>query len=291
MSSFPEPAEVRASTAGPNQGDDLEPLGRPRTSSRLILGMRVDATHYETATDQILRWAAQGQSRYICVAAVNNVMHSYDDPTFRDAMNGADLVTPDGMPLVWGLRRLGVTDATRVYGPDLTPLLLAAAEREAIPVGFLGSAPHVLAMLLDEVDRRWPALRVAYAWSPPFTALTDEEDADVVSAINASGAKILFVGLGCPKQELWMARHRGTVEGVMVGVGAAFDFLAGEKLQAPQAMQEAGLEWLFRLITEPRRLAKRYLRQNPRFAVLFGAQLIRFRAGGASQRGSRARAF
>lgn len=291
MSSPRGPANRRVVTDGLTRGDDMELFGRARSSSRFILGMRVDGTHYEAATDQIVDWAAQGQSRYVCVAAVNNVMHSYDDPTFRDAMNGADLVTADGMPLVWGLRRLGVTEATRVYGPDLTPVVLAAAEREAIPVGFLGSAPHVLAMLVAEVDRRWPALRVAYAWSPPFTALTDREDADVVSAINGSGARILFVGLGCPKQELWMAEHRGTVEAVMVGVGAAFDFLAGEKLQAPELMQGAGLEWLFRLITEPRRLAKRYLRQNPRFAVLFGAQLIRSRGGGAWQHRSRARAL
>ena len=251
--------------------------------SRSILGMRVDGTQYEVATDQILHWAERGQSRYVCVAAVNNVMHSYDDPTFRDAMNGADLVTPDGMPLVWGLRRLGVSDATRVYGPDLTPLVLAAAEREAIPVGFLGGAPHVLEKLLAEAERRWPALHVAYAWSPPFTALTNEQDADVVSAINASGTRILFVGLGCPKQELWMARHRGKVGAVMVGVGAAFDFLAGEKRQAPAAMRNAGLEWLFRLVTEPRRLATRYFRQNPRFAVLFAAQLVRSRSDPAGQ--------
>jgi N-acetylglucosaminyldiphosphoundecaprenol N-acetyl-beta-D-mannosaminyltransferase len=291
MSSSRVPADPPAMTHGPTRGGDMEPFGRARSSSRFILGMRVDGTNYEAATDQIVHWAAKGQSRYVCVAAVNNVMHSYDDPTFREAMNGADLVTPDGMPLVWGLRRLGVNDATRVYGPDLTPMVLAAAEREAIPVGFLGSAPRVLTMLLAEVDRRWPALRVAYAWSPPFTALTDGEDADVVSAINASGARILFVGLGCPKQEHWMAGHRGTVEAAMVGVGAAFDFLAGEKRQAPTAMRGAGLEWLFRLITEPRRLAKRYLRQNPRFAVLFGAQLIRSRARGQFQHGSRARAI
>jgi N-acetylglucosaminyldiphosphoundecaprenol N-acetyl-beta-D-mannosaminyltransferase len=254
-------------------------------ASRAILGMRVDLTSYDDATRRILGWAAAGEPRYVCVAAVNNVMRAHDDPAFRAVMNGADLVTPDGMPLVWGLRRLGLRSATRVYGPDLTPQVLSAAEAAAIPVGFFGGAPDVLDGLLVEVGRRWPALEVAYAWSPPFTAPTPAEDREIVEAINGSGARILFVGLGCPKQETWMAAHRASVRSVTVGVGAAFDFLAGEKRQAPRRIQRLGLEWLFRLVTEPRRLAGRYLRQNPRFALLFAAQLLR--GGDASASGAR----
>jgi N-acetylglucosaminyldiphosphoundecaprenol N-acetyl-beta-D-mannosaminyltransferase len=254
-------------------------------ASRSILGMRVDATSYADATERIVGWAARGESRTVCVAAVNNVMQARDDPAFAEVMDGADLVTPDGMPLVWGLRQLGVPAATRVYGPDLTPRILAEAQARAIPVGFLGGTPTVLDALLAEVRRRWPDLDVAYAWSPPFTAPSDAPDAEVVSAIERSDARILFVGLGCPKQERWMAAHRGRVGAVMVGVGAAFDFLAGVKRQAPRWMMRLGLEWLFRLVTEPRRLARRYLGQNPRFALLFAAQLARGgrRAGPARQ--------
>jgi N-acetylglucosaminyldiphosphoundecaprenol N-acetyl-beta-D-mannosaminyltransferase len=192
-------------------------------------------------------------------------------------MNAADLVTPDGMPLVWGLRLLGIRTAARVYGPDLTPHLLEAAAREGIPVGFYGATDAVLEKLLRAVGSRYPSLRVAYAWAPPFRALTREEDRAATTLINDSGARILFVGLSTPKQERWMAAHRGRVEAVMLGVGAAFDFLAGTKRQAPRWMMRAGLEWLFRLASEPRRLARRYLTHNPRFLILFLTQLCGWR--------------
>jgi N-acetylglucosaminyldiphosphoundecaprenol N-acetyl-beta-D-mannosaminyltransferase len=245
--------------------------------SRAILGMRVDGTSYADATGRVVAWALRGESRAVFVAAVNNVMQAHDDPAFLEVMNGADLVTPDGMPLVWGLRRLGVPHASRVYGPDLTPEVLTEAEARGLPVGFYGGTPEVLEALLAKVRRRWPALAVAYAWSPPFTTLSEDADAEIVEAVNDSGTRILFVGLGCPKQETWIAAHRGRVGAVMLGVGAAFDFLAGVKRQAPRGLQRLGLEWLFRLVSEPGRLAKRYLHQNPRFALLFAAQLVRSR--------------
>lgn len=202
-------------------------------------------------------------------------MESYDSAEFQQVMNEADLVTPDGMPLVWGLRLLGQRDASRVYGPDLMHLVLEKAEREGIPVGFYGVSEPVLERLTGIVRARFPELRIAYAFSPPFRPLTPEEDREVISTINASEARILFIGLGNPKQEKWMAAHRGQVQAVMVGVGAAFDFLAGSKKQAPRWMMPLGLEWLFRLCTEPRRLWKRYLKHNPRFLWLFGRQLLR----------------
>jgi N-acetylglucosaminyldiphosphoundecaprenol N-acetyl-beta-D-mannosaminyltransferase len=239
--------------------------------------MRADATSYPAASSQILGWAAARQSRYVAVATVNNVMEAYDSPAFRGIMNAADLVAPDGMPLVWGLRLLGIRGAARVYGPDLTPCVLAAAERDRIPVGFYGATDAVLERLLRAVRRRYPSLRIAYAWAPPFRALSWEEDHASTARINASGARILFVGLSTPKQERWMAAHRGRVEAVMLGVGAAFDFLAGVKRQAPRWMMKAGLEWLFRLASEPRRLTRRYLKHNPRFLVLFLAQLCGLR--------------
>ncbi len=242
---------------------------------RRILGMRVDATSYEDAATRILTWARAGESRYVSVATVNNVMQAYDDPVFAAAMDGADLVTPDGMPLVWGLRALGVPGATRVYGPDLTPIVCALAAQESVPVGFLGSTPDVLDDMVAALRERFPGLRVAFAVSPPFRTPTPEERARTTREINESGTRILFVGLGTPKQDLWMAEHRGHVQAAMVGVGAAFDFIAGRKAQAPSWMQDAGLEWFFRLVHEPKRLWKRYMVQNPRFLSLFGAQLVR----------------
>jgi N-acetylglucosaminyldiphosphoundecaprenol N-acetyl-beta-D-mannosaminyltransferase len=242
---------------------------------RRIVGMKVHATSYGHACETICDWAGRRQSRYVCVATVNNVMEAHDASSFQDVMTGADLVTPDGMPLVWGLRLLGCKEATRVYGPDLTPLLLARAAERSIPVGFYGGAPEVLERLQTILSSRFPSLQIAYAFSPPFRPLTSEEDERAVAEINRSGARILFIGLNTPKQDYWMAAHKGRIAAVMVGVGAAFDFLAGSKPQAPRWMMRNGLEWIFRLATEPRRLWKRYLKHNPRFVVLFTWQLIR----------------
>jgi N-acetylglucosaminyldiphosphoundecaprenol N-acetyl-beta-D-mannosaminyltransferase len=242
--------------------------------------MRVDVTSYSGATAIIRNWAQQSQSRYVCVATVNNVMESWDSRPFRDVMNSADLVTPDGMPLVWGLKFLGHPDASRVYGPDLTPIVLQMAADDAIPVGFFGATPQTLELLKAALLQRFPALQIPYAWSPPFRPLTPAEDAEVVAAINNSGARILFIGLNTPKQDYWMAEHRECVHAVMLGVGAAFDFLAGTKVQAPRWMMAIGMEWFFRLVTEPRRLWKRYLKHNPRFVALFACQLLGMRMGG-----------
>jgi N-acetylglucosaminyldiphosphoundecaprenol N-acetyl-beta-D-mannosaminyltransferase len=236
--------------------------------------MTVHATSYAQASDLALDWAGANASRYVCVATVNNVMESYDSPAFRQVMNEADLVTPDGMPLVWGLKVLGHRSATRVYGPDLTPVVLQKAMKNRIPVGFYGSSPAVLERLQAVVTERYPSLQIAYAFSPPFRSLTSAEDEEIVAAINRSGARILFIGLNTPKQDFWMAAHRGRVQAVMLGVGAAFDFLAGTKSQAPRWMMRSSLEWLYRLATEPRRLWKRYLKHNPRFIVLFAMQLM-----------------
>jgi N-acetylglucosaminyldiphosphoundecaprenol N-acetyl-beta-D-mannosaminyltransferase len=240
-----------------------------------IIGMKVSRTSYRQAAEAIRNWAQQGASKYVCIASVNNVMEAYDSRAFQSVMNGAALVTPDGMPVVWGLRLLGRKNASRVYGPDLTPVLLEMAQESGLPVGFYGGSEAVLKRLLEVVSKRFPKLNVAYSFSPPFRPLTPEEDAQVTAAINASGARVLFIGLNTPKQDYWMAAHQGHVRAVMVGVGAAFDFLAGSKPQAPRWMMPLGLEWLFRLATEPRRLWKRYLKHNPRFVVLLAWQLLR----------------
>lgn len=247
----------------------------PVLNSRLILGTRTDSTSYSDAATRVLAWAGIPESRYICVSNVHVTMEAYDSVEYRAIVNGADLVTPDGMPLVWALRLFGVAEATRVYGPTLTVHVLERAATEGVAVGFYGSSPEVLARMLDACRRRFVGLEVAYAQAPPFRPLTAKEDAAVVHEINRSGARILFVGLGCPKQERWMASHKGAVNAVMLGVGAAFDFLAGMKPQAPAWMQRVGLEWLFRLGTEPRRLWRRYVYHNPRFVALLAEQYLK----------------
>ena len=239
-----------------------------------LLGMWVDTTSYAATLELVIGWAYALESRYVCVANVHMLMEAFDSTEYKRIVNSADLVAPDGVPLVWMLRLKGQKDQQRVYGPTLMLHLVRAAARDKVPVGFYGGAPEVLESLIRRMRARYDALNVAFSSSPPFRVMSPEEDTDMIEQINQSGARILFVGLGCPKQEIWMAEHRGKVNAVMLGVGAAFDFHSGIKPQAPMWMQKAGLEWLFRLFTEPRRLWKRYLYHNPRFIILAVADLL-----------------
>ncbi|MBW1886299.1 MAG: WecB/TagA/CpsF family glycosyltransferase [Deltaproteobacteria bacterium] len=239
--------------------------------------MRVDCTHYAQAVALIGKLSRQERGASVCVATVHMVMEAYDDPEFRRQVNGADLVTSDGVPLVWCLKLLGLKDAERVYGPTLTPLLCAEAAANGSRVGFLGGSEQTLAALEKQLLLDLPELDIVFSHAPPFRPATADEDEALVSAIQNAGVQILFVGLGCPKQERWMAEHRDRLRCTSVGVGAAFDFIAGAKRQAPSWAQRAGLEWLFRLLTEPRRLWRRYLYHNPRFVWAFLAQLCRER--------------
>lgn len=233
--------------------------------SHRVLGMRVDATSYAECARTVLEMAEAATGGMTCVATVHMVMEAFDDPDFQRIVNTADRVTPDGMPLVWALRRAGFSEASRVYGPDLTPIVCAGAAERGIPVGFYGGTPEVLERLREVLNARFPQLAIPFMWSPPFRDLDAEEDEHITEAIEASGIGVLFVGLGCPKQERFMAAHRARLSCAQVGVGAAFDFLAGVKSQAPSVLQRAGLEWAFRLATEPRRLWRRYLVGNSRF--------------------------
>jgi N-acetylglucosaminyldiphosphoundecaprenol N-acetyl-beta-D-mannosaminyltransferase len=245
--------------------------------SRRILGMRVDGTTYEETTDAIAEMASVRSGGMVCVATAHMVMEAFDDPAFQRIVNAADRVTPDGVSLVRALRMLGIPQAQRVYGPTLTPCVCRRAEELGLPVGFYGGTPEVLDALLRELWARFPNLKIPFAFSPPFRPLSEVEDADVIEAIDAAGVAILFVGLGCPKQERWMAAHRDSLRCAMVGVGAAFDFIAGAKSQAPRWMQRSGLEWLFRLLSEPRRLWRRYLIGNSRFLYHFALERLRAR--------------
>jgi N-acetylglucosaminyldiphosphoundecaprenol N-acetyl-beta-D-mannosaminyltransferase len=255
--------------APPALGRRADPVPGGAPASRRILGMRVDATSYAETADAVIERARSGAGGMVCVATAHMAIECFDDAALRRAVSASLRVTPDGMSLVWALRRLGLAKASRVYGPSLLEVVCARAEAEGLPVGLHGGAPEVLAALAAELRRRHPLLRIPYAVSPPFRAQGAAEEDAARDAIRASGARILFVGLGCPKQERWMAAQRAALPCVLVGVGAAFDFLAGAKPQAPAWMQRAGLEWLFRLAVEPRRLWRRYLVGNARFAYHF----------------------
>ena len=239
-----------------------------------VLGTHISVTKYISATMEVGNWAQKGESRYVCAANVHMIMEAWDSPEFREIVNSADIVTPDGMPLVWILRLKGFRELQRVYGPTLMLHVLEMSARENFPVGFYGGSPETLKKLVERMQARYPGLNVVYSHSPPFRALNPDEDSEVVSRIKMSGVRILFIGLGCPKQERWMAEHRGQIPAVMLGVGAAFDFHAGIISQAPGWMQNVGLEWLYRFSQEPRRLWKRYLIHNPRFVVLAMMDLL-----------------
>ncbi|MBW2714844.1 MAG: WecB/TagA/CpsF family glycosyltransferase [Deltaproteobacteria bacterium] len=256
-------------------GGVSNPSPSPGCPSRYVLGMRVDGTSYRETAEVVADLVAAGGGGAVCVSTVHMVMEAFDDPEFRGIVNSADRVTPDGVPLVWALRLLGVEKAERVYGPSLLPMVCDLARERGLSVGFYGGSREVLDELVRRIGKRFPGLDVSFAWAPPYTALSDEEDQKVIDGIEDSGTNILFVGLGCPKQERWIAEHRNALSCVMVGVGAAFDFHAGNKPQAPEWMQIAGLEWLFRLGCEPRRLWRRYLYHNPRFLFHFVRQLAR----------------
>lgn len=244
---------------------------------RYVLGQRLDATDYADATARVVDWANRGESRYVCLSNVHMVMQGWDDPNFRQIINAADLITTDGVPLVWCLRALGLPSAVRVYGPDLTLHVCATAAQQQLAIGLYGGTAQSLKEFAAMLQSRFPAIEIACSIAPPFRPLTAAEDATYTKQLAESGARILFVGIGCPKQEIWMSEHRGRLNMPMLGVGAAFDFHAGRVKQAPAWLQAIGLEWLFRLLMEPRRLWRRYAWHNPRFVLFFIGQLLRGR--------------
>jgi N-acetylglucosaminyldiphosphoundecaprenol N-acetyl-beta-D-mannosaminyltransferase len=247
-----------------------------------VLGVPISAVDYESAMDWIDGTVAADGRGYVCVAATHTVMVAQEDPEARRAVLGADLVVPDGQPLVWALRALGRPLPGRVYGPDL---MLKHCERAAdlgTPVYLYGGRNQgALVQLTLNLRRQFPGLRVVGGMSPPFREMDEAELDEIAAEINRSGAEVVWVGIGVPKQEKWMAAMRERLDApVLVGVGAAFDFHAGLVPQAPSWMQGAGLEWAFRLAQEPRRLWRRYLRYNPRFVAGFAAQWLRSKARG-----------
>ena len=240
-----------------------------------ILGVGVSSLDIPAAVSAIEQWISRRERQYVCITSVHGIIESQYDESLRRIHNNAGMVTADGMPLVWVSRLMGFHRTNRVYGPDLMLAVCERAQQRGFSHFFYGGGPGVPQRLIERLSRLYPALRVAGSYSPPFRPLTSEEDRLVVEQINSSGADIVWVGLSTPKQERWMAAHVEKLNApVLVGVGAAFDFNAGLKRQAPQWMRKSGLEWTFRLATEPRRLWYRYLKSNPAFLFLIGMQLL-----------------
>lgn len=244
-----------------------------RRSGR-VLGVKIDVLDWDTAITQLLAWGRTRESRYVAICNAHVVVTASRDDAFRKVIDSADMATSDGAPVAWMLRRISFAGQSRISGPDLMWTLCDRCAAEGLPVYLYGSTEETLSALNKRLQAAFPSLKVVGMESPPFRKLSAEEDFTAVERINTSGASIVFIGLGCPKQERWMAEHRGKVNAVMIGVGAAFDFHAGTVKRAPKWMQDAGLEWLHRLASEPRRLWKRYLVTNTLFVIGAAKQLL-----------------
>lgn len=233
-----------------------------------VLGIEVSAINLSGAVARIGSWIESDDRQYVCVTGVHGVIESQRDPSLKEIHNRAGMVTPDGMPLVWCGRWAGIPEIDRVYGPDLMLAVMEASMDQGWRHYFYGAGPGVAAELAERLSQKFPGLKVAGTHTPPFRELDDNERASVAASINASGADIVWIGLSTPKQERWMARMRPMLDApVLIGVGAAFDMHAGNLKQAPRWIQRAGLEWLYRLAREPRRLWKRYAVIVPRFLI------------------------
>jgi N-acetylglucosaminyldiphosphoundecaprenol N-acetyl-beta-D-mannosaminyltransferase len=248
---------------------------------RPVVGVPIALADYDLTLRVIDSMVAGRERGYVCAAAVHAVMVARHDAEMRAALLGASLVVPDGRPLVWALNALGEQLHDRVYGPELMARACArAAERGHRMWLYGGETPHALDQLVAALTKRYPGLDIAGGWSPPHRPLTDSEEEELAARIDRERADVVWVGIGAPRQEKWMARMRPRLDApVLVGVGAAFDFLAGRKPQAPPWMQRRGLEWAYRLSRDPVRLAPRYLRYNPAFVAAFARQYLRERGG------------
>jgi len=243
-----------------------------------VLGVQVSAVNTAIAIGEIERWVRQKHCGYATVTGVHGVMESVRSEEVRRAHNAAGLVLPDGMPLVWLLWHGGFAFADRVSGADLMPAIFEHFQQAGYRHFLYGATPRTLDLLQGNLERKFPAARIVGAHSPPFRPGGAAEEEAVIEAINATAPEIIWVGLSTPKQELWMARHRHRLSApVLIGVGAAFDFHAGLLRRAPRLLQRAGLEWAFRTAMEPRRLAVRYLRNNPAFLALLAADKLGLR--------------
>ncbi|WP_420591960.1 WecB/TagA/CpsF family glycosyltransferase [Bacterioplanoides sp.] len=240
-----------------------------------IISMEVDVVNLDQTLIAVEEMARSGEGSYVCVSNVHMCMEAFDSPDFKRIVNDADLVIPDGRPLSWAQKLLGYIDAEQVRGQDIMNAICAASGRKSLNIGLYGgSSDKLLKKVTLTLKQDHPDINITYSFSPPFRPLTEQEDQEVVRGISDADVDVLFVGIGCPKQERWMAEHKNSLKCVMLGVGAAYDFIAGSQQQAPHWMQKIGMEWGYRLLSEPKRLWKRYLKQNPRFIYYFLQQWL-----------------
>ena len=259
---------------------DLRALPAPADiPTREILGLPVAMTDYDEAMAVMDGMIARREQGYVCVAAVHTVTAALSDACLRSALHGASLTVPDGMPLVWAANHMGEDLRDRVYGPELMARYNARCRDAGHRVWLYGGRDQgSLAQLALNMHKANPGMRIVGGYSPPFRPLTEAEEDEIARQINAAKPDVVWVGIGVPKQEKWMARMRDRLDvPVMCGVGAAFDFLAGRVSQAPEWMQRRGLEWSYRIAQEPRRLLPRYVLHNPRFLAAVTRQIVRER--------------
>jgi N-acetylglucosaminyldiphosphoundecaprenol N-acetyl-beta-D-mannosaminyltransferase len=239
-----------------------------------VLDFPITALRFDDQIQTILRWAIARESKTVCVANVHMLMEAHWNPEFASVLNNADIITPDGMPLVWMMRLLGARYQDRVAGMDVLLALCKLAQTRNVSVFFAGSQLDILSRMQKRLEQEFPKLKIAGMEPLPFRPLTETEDKALIKMINNSGAGLVLVSLGCPKQENWMAQHKDKIQAVMIGMGGVFPVYAGIHKRAPQMVRDLGFEWLYRWMQEPRRLWNRYTKTIPAFMLLAFKQLL-----------------
>ncbi|GAB1545573.1 WecB/TagA/CpsF family glycosyltransferase [Scytonema sp. NUACC21] len=239
-----------------------------------VLDFPITALQFHDQIRTILRWAKARESKTVCVANVHMLMEAYWNPDFGTVLKNADLVTPDGMPLVWMMKLLGAKSQDRVAGMDILLAVCELAQKLNVSVFFVGSQAEILSRMKKRLDKEFSGLKIAAMEPLPFRPLTPDEDEALIQRINSSGAGLVFVSLGCPKQENWMAQHKDKIHAVMIGLGGVFPVYAGLHQRAPRLVRDLGFEWLYRWLQEPRRLWNRYTTTIPPFVWLAFKQLL-----------------
>lgn len=240
-----------------------------------VLNTFIDALNWNEAIELISSWGINRESRTVCLCNAHSSVTALNDKSLADSLENSDMVLPDGSPIAWMLRKKGFKHQHRIAGPDLMVKLCKSIENTNLGVFLFGSTPETLQKLEQYISSNFPNLKLKGILSPKYGNWSTEDESHYIKTINISGANIIFIGLGCPKQEIWMSKNRENIHGVMLGVGAAFDFHAGTIKRAPIFFQRYGLEWMHRLFSEPRRLWKRYLITNTKFIYYSFIDLLR----------------
>lgn len=238
-----------------------------------VIGAKIAKISREEAAEKIVALAHNRERKYICVASAHSILEGYDDPRQLQILNNAFMTVADGVSLIAAMKLLGNWNLHRSSGTELVHEICRRGKREGIKVGFYGASPECVELLCEKLKEQYPNLEIVYAVSPPYRELSVEEKRAALTEMNDSGAHIMFIGLGNPKQELWIDEHYQHCDSVLIGVGAAFDFISGTKKRAPYIMRRMGLEWLHRLVLEPKRMWRRNFIHNPRYVGLLLLQL------------------